>query len=41
LICFVGLMEGMQIAFFAVVTLPEHENSKAAWATCKLTFQGR
>ena len=41
LMCFVGLMEGMQIALFAVVNLPEDEISKAAMATCKLTFQGR
>ena len=41
LMCFVGLMEGMQIALFAVVNLPEEEISKAAMATCKLTFQGR
>lgn len=41
LMCFVGLMEGMQIALFAVVNLPEEGISMAAKATCKLTFQGR
>ncbi|KAG7338439.1 silicon transporter [Nitzschia inconspicua] len=37
-----GLMEGMQIALFAVVNLPEKElaHYKLAKATCQLTFQG-
>eukprot|EP00566_Odontella_aurita_P000753 CAMPEP_0113573476 /NCGR_PEP_ID=MMETSP0015_2-20120614/26638_1 /TAXON_ID=2838 /ORGANISM="Odontella" /LENGTH=549 /DNA_ID=CAMNT_0000476557 /DNA_START=284 /DNA_END=1933 /DNA_ORIENTATION=- /assembly_acc=CAM_ASM_000160 len=40
LMCFVGLMEGMQIALFAVVNLPEETLNKAkiAAANCKLTF---
>ena len=42
LVCFVGLMEGMQIALFAVVNLPEDELNKAkiAATNCKLTFAG-
>jgi len=42
LMCFVGLMEGMQIALFVVVNMPEDELAKAkiAAANCKLTFSG-
>ena len=42
LMCFVGLMEGMQIALFAVVNLPEDElaKSKIAATNCNLTFSG-
>lgn len=42
LMCFVGLMEGMQIALFAVVNMPEEElqNANFAYKTCQLTFQG-
>lgn len=42
LMCFVGVMEGMQIALFAVVNLPEEElkSAKFAYKTCQLTFQG-
>ena len=42
LMCFVGLMEGMQIALFAVVNLPEEElrNHKVARENCELTFHG-
>jgi hypothetical protein len=41
LMCFVGMMEGMQIALFAVVNLPEDElkNHPIAHKTCKLTFR--
>jgi hypothetical protein len=43
LMCFVGLMEGMQIALFAVVNLPEEELKHHAMAakTCELCFSGR
>ena len=43
LMCFVGLMEGMQIALFAVVKLPEEEleHHRVAAANCKLTFAGK
>ncbi|GKY91322.1 hypothetical protein MPSEU_000104400 [Mayamaea pseudoterrestris] len=43
LMCFVGMMEGMQIALFAVVNLPEEElkNHAMAYKTCQLTFTGR
>lgn len=39
---FVGIMEGMQIALFAVINLPDHElqEHKAAWAMCQLAFKG-
>jgi hypothetical protein len=39
---FVGLMEGMQIALFAVVNMPEEElqKHKIAHANCELTFSG-
>jgi hypothetical protein len=42
LMCFVGMMEGMQIALFAVVNLPEEELSQytIAKANCDLTFTG-
>jgi hypothetical protein len=43
LMCFVGLMEGMQIALFAVVNLPDEERKHHAMAakTCELCFSGR
>ena len=43
LMCFVGLMDGMQIALFAVVNFPEEELNKhtVAAANCKLTFDGK
>jgi hypothetical protein len=43
LMCFVGMMEGMQIAMFAVVNLPEEElkNHAIAYANCQLTFTGQ
>ena len=43
LMCFVGLMEGMQIALFAVVNLPQEELEQhhAAKRVCELTFHGR
>lgn len=42
LMCFVGLMEGMQIALFAVVNLPRDElmQHPLAHKTCELTFRG-
>jgi Silicon transporter len=42
LMCFVGMMEGMQIALFAVVNLPEEELLQHAIAhrNCQLTFAG-
>ena len=42
LMCFVGLMDGMQIALFAVVNLPTQELEKHPMAhqCCQLTFQG-
>lgn len=42
LMIFVGMMEGLQIALFAVVNLPEEEllNHKAASANCQLVFAG-
>ena len=41
LMCFVGLMEGMQIALFAVVNVPEEELAKhrIAAASCALAFK--
>ena len=41
LMCFVGMMEGMQIALFAVVNMPEEElkNHSIAYANCELTFR--
>ena len=42
LMIFVGLLEGMQIALFAVVNLPSDETDKHKWAakSCELTFSG-
>jgi silicon transporter len=42
LMCFVGMMEGMQIALFAVVNLPQDElkSHKIAAKTCELAFRG-
>ena len=42
LLIFVGLLEGMQIALFAVVNLPADEMQKhpAAAKSCELTFKG-
>jgi len=42
LMCVVGMMEGMQIALFAVVNLPEEElaSNPVAAKTCQLTFTG-
>ena len=42
LMCVVGLLEGMQIAFFAVSKLPEDERGSNYWAikTCKILFHG-
>jgi hypothetical protein len=39
----VGLLEGMQIAFFAVAKLPKSEqgDSTSAMKTCKLLFHGK
>jgi len=41
LMCFVGMMEGMQIALFAVVNLPDDElkNHSMAHKTCQLAFR--
>jgi len=41
LMCFVGMMEGMQIALFAVVNLPEEELQEhpIAYANCELAFR--
>jgi hypothetical protein len=38
----VGMLEGMQIAFFAVARMAEEERSKSSWAkkTCNLLFEG-
>jgi silicon transporter len=43
LMCFVGMMEGMQIALFAVVNMPEEElkSHAIAYANCQLTFSGQ
>nr|AXU00142.1 silicon transporter 3 [Ulnaria danica] len=43
LMAVVGMMEGMQIALFAVVNMPEEElrNSPIAYANCQLTFAGQ
>jgi hypothetical protein len=43
LMCFVGMMEGMQIALFAVVNMPEEKlkNHAVAHKTCQLAFSGR
>ena len=42
LMCVAGLMEGMQIALFTVVNLPEEElaQHKMAKASCRLAFSG-
>eukprot|EP00536_Pseudo-nitzschia_multiseries_P005623 jgi/Psemu1/190997/e_gw1.108.7.1 len=42
LMCFVGMMEGMQIAFFAVLNFPEEKLAKykTAERNCRLTFRG-
>ena len=42
LMCIAGLMEGMQIALFAVVNLPESDlaQHKMAKSTCRLAFTG-
>jgi silicon transporter len=42
LMCVVGLLEGMQIAFFAVARIPENERGDSYWAkkTCALLFHG-
>ena len=42
LMCFVGLMEGMQISLFAIVNLPEDElkSYTIAYTNCKLVFSG-
>jgi len=42
LMCIVGMMEGMQIALFAVVNLPEEELGQhmIAAKNCQLTFKG-
>jgi len=38
----VGMLEGMQIAFFAVARMTEEERSRSAWAkrTCDVLFEG-
>merc|ERR1712127_507304 len=38
----VGMLEGMQIAFFAVAKIPASERGESAWAlrTCHLLFRG-
>lgn len=43
LMCFVGMMEGMQIALFAVLNMPEEElkQHSIAYANCQLTFAGQ
>jgi hypothetical protein len=40
LICFLGILEAIQIALFAVVNLPQSQLSKRAAANCKLAFRG-
>ena len=42
LMAVVGLLEGMQIAFFAVAKIPASERGESAWAkrTCALLFRG-
>lgn len=41
-LCFVGIMEGMQVAFFSVVNLPQEEftHNPVALANCQLVFRG-
>jgi silicon transporter len=43
LMCVVGLLEGMQIAFFAVARIPADERGNSIFAkkTCELLFKGR
>jgi silicon transporter len=43
LMCVVGLLEGMQIAFFAVARIPADERGNSVFAkkTCELLFRGR
>jgi silicon transporter len=43
LMCVVGLLEGMQIAFFAVARIPADERGDSVFAkkTCELLFRGR
>jgi len=43
LMCFVGMMEGMQIAMFAVLNMPEEELAQytVCKANCDLTFSGQ
>jgi hypothetical protein len=43
LMCVVGLLEGMQIAFFAVARIPADERGSSIFAkkTCELLFRGR
>ena len=43
LLCVVGLLEGMQIAAFALVNMPEEElqTHKVAYSNCKLMFSGQ
>ena len=43
LMCVVGLLEGMQIAFFAVARIPADERGTSTFAmkTCELLFRGR
>jgi hypothetical protein len=43
LMCLVGMLEGMQIALFAVVNLPEEERAQHSIAhkNCQLTFSGQ
>ncbi|GKY98118.1 hypothetical protein MPSEU_000769600 [Mayamaea pseudoterrestris] len=43
LILFVGLLDGLQVAFFAVLHVPEKEirEQGVAWKNCKFIFSGR
>jgi len=43
LLCVVGMLEGMQIAFFAVAKIPEAERGESLFAkkTCNLLFTGK
>lgn len=42
LMCFIGIMEGMQIALFAVVRMPDHKlrNHPEVQKNCELVFEG-
>merc|ERR1712038_696320 len=42
LLCVVGMLEGMQIAFFAVAKIPASERGDSTWAqrTCNLLYSG-